>query len=256
MERTVKRVKTPSVAIPGADVSKVMGSTAIEEYVAVDEKGSVVHPTEAVSTTLAVSSPPMYRMPAPKYPYEHKYYDFFESPAPIGSGYTPQCVNAIAAGLSYYQRVGYEVTPVSLHFKFQIEPASNSGDFVRVMVILDHQSSNTTVSQLALFDTSITGCTPYTGFINKGLWGDRFKVLFDWYSDELAVNAGSTPSAYLGSKPICHDVHIALHKKKVRYVDSGGNVPANDAIIVLCWPRSVSCSDYFGFQTRYEFVDS
>lgn len=253
--KRASKAESPVSQIPADKVSKAMGLVAIDEYVDVADKKGPDLPGEVVMPHLM--SPPIYRMPAPKYPFEHKYFDFFESAAPVGTGYTPQCVNAISAGLAYYQRVGYEVAPVSLHLKFQVEPASSGGDFVRVMVILDHQSGGVSVNPSTLFDGTVTGCNPYTGFINKGLWGDRFTVLFDWYSDELAINSNTTPSAYLGAKPCSHDVKISLKKKKkVRYVDSGGNVPACEAVFVLCWPRSVSCSDYFGFQTRYEFVDA
>jgi hypothetical protein len=209
-----------------------------------EEKHGVEHPSPLCSPPRLVAS-------------SFKYFDAYRGLALLptsGAAYFGS-LNLVSMGGGYDQRLSVEIRPVSLEFRWIIMPTASAAEYARIVLVYDSQSDFTLANPGDYLDNTFVGSN-FWSYQNFGQYGKRFKVLLDWQSDELTINAGPGSGPYLGHKPNIGRVKVPLPKGKIRYLGAAAGYPAKGNIICYCCGLALTGNTFqFGYCSRFIFED-
>lgn len=236
--------KTKKVSRPVTPIDECFyDETAPDTVVAAPSDDEKVMEVRAVHRPLLASAPSMF---------EQKMYDLYSPPGALGGGQIV-CVNQIGQGTGFDSRTGRELIPAELLMTWTISPTVPGSEYVRIMVVLDRYSNGAVPSLAVVLDLGFI-TDRYFAYVNQGSYGNRFKVLYDWHSDQLTINGATAPT--LGHKSNVLSARIKLPKTRTRYVDGSASLPpVNNAVFVIAVPMGSSAQAVYGFSSRYLFTD-
>jgi len=242
MSTSKKKVRT--------EVSDTKDSTDDEVVVEAEEKVSTYH----TSTHLMV------RPPAGVVTSEYKVFDTYAALASLATPASIICVNQIAQGTDFDQRLGRQLRMKSFHFNFFLTPPhATLEDGVTIWILIDLESMGSSPGLTDVVDTTFIA-NPFLAYRNLYQFGQRFVVLKCWRSGVIGLCAASGGgNAEAEATPWHGDWTIPIPKKyqAVRYASAAAGTPLSNSLLLVFVGRQGggAAGAYIEWGARLHFCD-
>jgi len=180
---------------------------------------------------------------------EIKTFDFNSGGVPPVGGIS-YCINQIAAGTDFFNRIGRHIKVVGIDFDMTFIPtATGNFDFGLAALVYDRQPN---VSLATYADVYAGGPPPGISFVNLATNANRFQILKSWVCPPLNNLAGEAPR-FRGT------VRVPRNLVDVEYSSSSATIPSTGAFLILVGSFTnsglMATSISTGFSTRILFTD-
>lgn len=185
---------------------------------------------------------------------ELKYGDTTINPGAVPAGGYLACINQIAQGTDFQQRIGRLVLAkyVQVDLFLSAPTLAAQVDYGLVALVVDSGPEGALATAADIY--SIFALYNGMPFRNLAVNADRFKVLKQ--STYMVQNAVNGPNIEWRERWM---VRVPLKNSKVRYTGAGGAIPETNAIIMVILSQanagSVVTSPALTMTTRFAYID-
>lgn len=184
---------------------------------------------------------------------ETKYVETYGTLQAVSNTGTLACINQIAEGSDFNQRIGRNVRHKYVQFDIFAEPAAAVQTMVTWHLVLDRQPNGAVPAITAVFDNSAISL-PFA-FKNIGTNQNRFRILKSWTQVLPSTAASSDPSGKSRLRGTLLLQGLRTQDDIVRFPGSAAAVPNTNALYFIAISDQASTMPTVGWALRVVYTD-